>query len=426
MEEKMKVYFDCFSGISGDMTLGAFVSLGVPLCWLCDELGKLAPAGIRLTSESVIRSGITAQSVAVHSDETGVTRHFADIKALIDKSHFSSRVKNLSLEIFKRLANAEAKIHDRPRDHVHFHEVGGIDAIADIVGTALCVEYLGIDKIVSSPIPLGRGFVSCCHGILPLPAPATLALLKGVPVVGSDVEQELVTPTGAAIITTLAESFGDMPPMIIDAVGYGAGKREHESIPNLLRIVSGRNAASGVGLSENIHTETISVVETCIDDMNPEYLGYLMDRLYADGALEVYLIPYFTKKNRAGTMLQVLCREPETRVMIGRILSESTSLGVRHHRIQREVLAREIMAFESSFGEVTVKRVTDPSGDIRIVPEYDVCSRIAGKHDIPLRTVYDNIAAEVRRAFFFVVGELTVAAGRFVRRFAGFVDDFAP
>jgi len=235
----MIAYFDCFSGISGDMTLGAFFDLGVPVEWLRDRIETLPLTGFEVLAETVSRNGIQAKSVEVRVNDRATSRHYEDIKFIIEKSPLSSEVKQRSLDIFERIADAEALIHGCPKEKVHFHEVGGIDALVDIVGTALCVDYLTIESIIASPIPVGRGFVDCQHGVLPVPAPATLAILKGIPVYGTKIPHELVTPTGAAIIATLAESFEEMPDMIIDKIGYGAGKRELKSQPNLLRIILG-------------------------------------------------------------------------------------------------------------------------------------------------------------------------------------------
>ena len=287
-------------------------------------------------------------------------------------------------------AEVESGIHGCSKEKVHFHEVGGIDAIVDIVGTALCIEYLGIKNVIASRIPLGTGFVSSRHGILPVPAPATLAILKDVPVYGTGIEHELVTPTGAAIITTLAKSFGTMPDMIVGRTGYGAGEKDIESIPNLLRVITGTVLDRQKGYSK----DTIVVVETCIDDMSPEVFGFIMDRLFEDGALDVYWVPIFMKKNRPGTMIQVLCRRNHQEKIIHRILSETTSLGVRYYDADRAELARDSITVKTIFGNMQVKRVKDLNGNFRIVPEYEVCKRIALEKNIPFRVVYDTISKE--------------------------------
>ena len=389
----MKAYFDCFSGISGDMALGALIDLGAPVDWLQNELSRLPLDGFRLAITPLMRNGIRATSVRVEIEDSGHSRDYKKIKSLLEKSPLSDDTKATSLTIFEKLALAEAQIHGCTPDEVHFHEVGGVDAIVDIVGTALCLEKLGIDKVVSSKIPLGSGFVDCRHGKLPVPAPATIEILKGVPVYGGEVASELVTPTGAAIITSLAKSFGPLPPMRVERTGYGAGQRELPDRPNLLRIITGTAAVS----SQDVSTDDVTILETCIDDMNPELFGYLMERLFSDGALDVYWIPLHMKKNRPGTMVQVLCEEAVKDRLIQRLLSETTSLGVRFYKATRKILAREQLTIRTSFGEIRVKRVKDADGSERLVPEFDVCREIALKRDLPLRVVYDTIAREAAK-----------------------------
>ena len=389
----MQAYFDCFSGISGDMALGALIDLGAPVDWLQNELSRLPLSGFRLAITPMMRNGIQATSVRVEIEDSGHSRDYKKIKSLLEGSPLSEDTKLKSLKIFEKLALAEARIHGCTPDEVHFHEVGGIDAIVDIVGTALCLEKLGIDRVISSRIPLGSGFVDCRHGRLPVPAPATIEILKEVPVYGSDAAAELVTPTGAAIITSLAKSFGPLPPMRVAKTGYGAGQRELPERPNLLRVVTGTADA----WAEGVTTDEITILETCIDDMNPELFGYLMERLFSDGALDVYWIPLYMKKNRPGTMVQVLCEEAGKDRLIQRLLSETTSLGVRYYKATRRILAREQLTIHTSFGEVRVKRVRDPDGSERLVPEFDVCRKIALKRDLPLRVVYDTIAGEAAK-----------------------------
>lgn len=392
----MLAYFDCFSGISGDMTLGAFIDLGVPVKWLQDSLGGLPLTGFDLSVSTISRNGIKAKSVQVHAEDDVKSRDYAEIKRLIKKSSLSGSIKQRSLEVFARIADAEAVIHGCPRDRVHFHEVGGIDAIVDIVGMALCVDYLGIEKVISSRIPLGSGFISCRHGTLPVPAPATLGILKGIPVYGTGIPHELVTPTGAAIIVSLAESYDTMPDMIIEKTGYGAGKRDLESIPNLLRVIIGTESSHQTANRTDHQKDTIVVMETCIDDMNPEVFGFLMERLYEKGALDVYWIPIFMKKNRPGTMVQVLCPKNHKEILIDCILSETSSLGVRYYDAKRRMLARERILVKTAYGDIQVKRIIEPDGSTRIVPEYEICKKIALEKNIPIRVVYDNIIKSVQ------------------------------
>lgn len=382
----MIAYFDCFSGISGDMTLGAFIDIGVPVKWLKETISAMPLKGFDLTVKEVVRNGISAKSVDVSVTGELPSRNYAKIKSVIENSTLSDNAKNISLTIFEKIADAEATIHKCEKENVHFHEVGAIDSIVDIVGTALCVEYLGITKFMASKIPFGKGFVKCQHGLLPVPAPATLAILKDVPVYGTDIEQELVTPTGAAIITTLTEEFGTIPGMVIKKIGYGAGKNENTTIPNLLRIMIGEGRAA--------LNDTIDIVETCIDDMNPEIFGYLMDRLFDDGALDVYWIPIFMKKNRPGTMIQVVCSKSKKEQIIHRILTETSTLGVRYYGAQRYMLERDYIEKETSYGLIPIKRVKESDGSFRLVPEYEVCKKIALEKNIPIKVVYEKILNE--------------------------------
>ena len=393
----MIAYFDCFSGISGDMTLGAFFDLGVPIEWLKDRLEAIPLTGFEVLAETVSRHGIQAKSVEVRVKDDATSRHYEDIKSILEKSPMSSGVKQRSLDIFERIADAEALIHGCPKEKVHFHEVGGIDALVDIVGTALCVDYLKIDSVIASPIPVGRGFVTCQHGTLPVPAPATLGILKGVPIYGTKIPHELVTPTGAAIIATLSESFEEMPDMIIEKIGYGAGKRELETQPNLLRIVLGTEITNSEKELGVYQADQIVILETCIDDMNPEVFGFLMERLFEKGALDVYWIPIFMKKNRPGTMIQVLCPENYREVLMTCILSESSSLGVRYYHVKRRMLGRERITVKTVYGEIEVKRITELDGSSRIIPEYEICKKIALEKNLPIRVVYDTILVQLNQ-----------------------------
>jgi uncharacterized protein (TIGR00299 family) protein len=380
-------YFDCFSGISGDMVLGAMVSLGVPLEWLRAELASLSVAGYSLSSEKVSRHGIQAIQVGVHIEETHHHRTFRTIADLIDKCSLSERVREKSLAIFDRIAAAEASVHGIAKEEVHFHEVGSVDAIVDVVGACLCFEYLGIEKVVASPLPLGGGFVKCRHGTLPVPAPATLQIVKGIPVYAGPVEKEMVTPTGAAIIAEFASSFALLPTMHIDEIGYGAGTRQLDLQPNLLRVIVGR---PGESMSHG-HLDKLVMVECNIDDMNPEWFGYLMEKLFDDGALDVFWVPIYMKKNRPGIMVQVLCDVDKRDRMAERILSESTTLGVRFREVYRKCLARKVVEIETQWGRVAAKQVVGMDGSPRTIPEFDVCRQIAQEQAIPLRKVYDAI-----------------------------------
>lgn len=387
-------YFDCFSGISGNMTVGAFLDMGVPLKWLQDQLSGLSLDGFSLSTDTIFRHGIQARHFQVHGQGDSIHRHYDDIKLILEKSPLSSNARQTSLAIFDQVADAESRIHGVEKAKVHFHEVGAIDSIVDIVGTALCLEYLGIDTIFSSKIPLGNGFVDCQHGTLPIPAPATMEILKDVPVYGTGITSELVTPTGAAIIKGLARDFVDMPLMTIEKIGYGAGSRNLPNRPNLLRVVTGQMHALSAENTEKLLEDTVVLVETCVDDMNPEIFGYLMDRLFDDGALDVYWIPVFMKKNRPATLIQVVCDMDKRNPVINRILSETTSTGVRFQPIQRAKLMRETVTVSTTFGDVLMKKITAPDGKIRLVPEYESCKKIALSHKIPIKNVYEIIDRE--------------------------------
>ena len=380
----MDIFIDCCSGISGDMTLAAFIDLGVPLDWLKETVSRLPLPGFDIRLSSVSRNGIAARKVDVLVDAGQPARNYAAIRSLIAASPLSEPTRRQSLAMFEKIARAEAAIHGCAIETVHFHELGGVDAVVDIVGTTLCVEYLGVRNATAAPVPLGSGTVRCAHGILPVPAPAALEILKQVPVYGSDIPGELVTPTGAAIITTLSDRFGSLPLMSVDAVGYGAGSHETPGRPNVLRIIAGR-FQNPVTVSE---PEPLLMVEACIDDMNPEIYGYVMEKLFADGVLDVCWIPVYMKKNRPATMIQVLCEQNHRDVIVNRILSETTTTGVRYYPVRRSILPRRIFELVTVFGPVSVKEITRPDGSIHITPEYESCRQIAAERDVPVLEVY--------------------------------------
>jgi hypothetical protein len=381
-------YFDCFAGISGDMVLGALIDLGVPGDFIVENVRSMPLDAFQLEISTASRMEIHGQHVkVVVEDRNRQARDYGDIKSLIQNGPLSDRVKGLSLKVFERLAGVEASIHDCSKESVHFHEVGGVDAIVDIVGAALGLEWLGIDKVFASEIPVGRGFVDCQHGTLPVPAPATLALLDGVPVYGTGVPHELVTPTGAAIITCLAEQFGPMPKMLIGKIGYGVGARDLEERPNLLRVILGE-------LDSEQDKDSVMVVETNIDDMNPEIFGFVMERLFEDGALDVTWIPVFMKKSRPGTMVQVICKETDRDALVRRILSETTATGVRYYPAERTKLPRKVKEVTTSYGKVRVKEVSGLAGRVSMAPEYEDCKKIALEKNVPLKVVYETILKE--------------------------------
>ncbi|MCP3876159.1 MAG: nickel pincer cofactor biosynthesis protein LarC [Desulfobacteraceae bacterium] len=391
----MIAYFDAFSGISGDMTLGALIDLGVPCDWLEKELSSVLN-GFQLKTNIVYKHHLKATDlVVIVEGEDKSSRNYKDIKALIEKSTLSEKVKENSLLTFEKIAKAESHIHGKDIETVHFHEIGGIDSIVDIIGSFLSVEYLGIKKIYASSIPLGSGFVTCSHGKIPVPVPATIAILKDIPVKPSDAKTEIVTPTGAAIISTLASCFGEMPEMMIKQVGYGSGKRDTgSSLPNLLRVVLGEGTIDKQIKGSAIQNESIHVVKTNVDDMSPEVSGFLMETLFENNALDVCYIPVHMKKNRPGIQIEVICRKEHLDDIIQIILTQTTSIGVRYHLCERSFLLRETAVVETSFGKLQVKKITDPDNRIRFVPEYTVAKKVAKQKKIPLKDVYQQILSE--------------------------------
>jgi hypothetical protein len=386
------LYFDCFAGISGDMTLAALVDLGVPRTLLVRELAKLRLSGYSLRFLRLSRMGVSGlQAVVTCKKQPGHQhRSLRDIERIITRSALTGAVKQRSLDIFRLLARAEAQVHNTKAAEVHFHEVGALDSIIDIVGCAIGIDYLGIEACAASPLPLGHGFVECDHGTLPIPAPATLVLLRGVPVYQSEVEAELVTPTGAAILSSLVSRFGPLPSMRIKKTGYGAGTRQLESIPNLLRLILGETEAG-------ISRDHVVIIEANIDDMSPEITGYLMERLFADGALDVALLPVYMKKNRPGTLVQVICHADRQQLLVQTLFRESTTAGVRFYHAERAVLARDAQTVKTRFGAIKVKILFGAQGP-RAVPEFEACRRIARKTGKPLRDVYEEVLRAVQHA----------------------------
>jgi len=388
-------YFDCFSGISGDMVLGALVDLGWPVEELKRELDKLDLFGYRIEAKKVAKRGILSTQIKIRATEEKKERTLEDILSILDKSKLEEMVKGRSRAIFTKLASVEAKIHGKSPQKIHFHELGGLDTIIDVVGAVAGMNYLGVEKAYSSPLPLGKGFVKCSHGILPLPAPATLELLKEVPVYGSDIEAELVTPTGAAIISNLAENFGEMPPMKIEHIGYGAGQRDL-TIPNLLRV--------SIGVIRKAYEEdVVSLIQTNIDDMNPEFYEHIVDRLFHEGALDVFLTPIQMKRTRPATMLSVVAGQEKMEKMLEIIFDETTTLGIRISKIKRRKLNRENRKVSTKYGKIKVK-IGKHDGVVKnISPSYEECRKIATHLKIPLKKVYQ----EAKQAAFDLLGKRT-------------------
>jgi len=380
-------YIDCVFGVSGDMILGALVACGVPLETLECELGKLNITGFSLRGEKVSHAGIAAQRIEVLTENQHEHRHLSHIRDIIESSALSDRVKRQAVDIFTRLAEAEARVHGTLPETVHFHEVGALDAIVDVVGACIGLEYLNVDTVVSTPLYLGTGMIECRHGMMPVPVPAVVELTRNIPVVRTGIEGEMTTPTGAAIVTTLASSYGPAEAFTPVAVGYGAGSRRREHIPNVLRIT--------VGESRTDYDEDRCVlVETNIDDMNPELFGYVSGRLFEAGAKDVWTTPVIMKKGRPGTILSVLAEVHDADMIADTLFTETTTIGVRLTEVARKKLRREERTIETRYGPVLVKVVFVNSGE-RITPEYEDCVRIARKQGIPLQEVYD----EVRRSF---------------------------
>lgn len=374
-------YIDCIAGASGDMLLGALIDAGLPAAALEAELAKLHIDDFHLHFSKVSKNGFGATKVDVHAHDHAPERHLREIREIIEKSEVSQTVKDRAMRVFTRICEVEAGIHGMSVDEVHLHEVGGVDAIVDVVGVLAGVELLGIERVVVSPLPMGRGFVKGAHGQIPLPAPATIGLLKGVPVYGSPIERELVTPTGAALLVELADAWGPMPAMTLREVGYGAGTRDLV-IPNVLRIMSGDSSATGPWL-----TETITVLETHLDNDRGDTIGHAFQRLMAEGALDVVSIPAQMKKDRPAHVVKVLAK-PEDADRLERILFEETStLGIRRSDTRRDALHRHFDTVETRFGPIQVKIAHLPGGGLRATPEFEDCRKAAEQHGVSLHAV---------------------------------------
>jgi pyridinium-3,5-bisthiocarboxylic acid mononucleotide nickel chelatase len=386
----MKIcYFDTIGGISGDMTLGAFVGAGFRFDDLVGELEKLGLSGYELEASHVERNGIVATKIdVVISEQPKYHRHYTDIVALIDKSALSASVKDCAKKIFYEIAVAEAKVHNATLEKVHFHEVGAIDSLVDIVGVAICLEHFGIDACYSSPVKVGSGgFVNSQHGLLPVPTPATMEILKGYPTVLTDIPQELATPTGAAIIKACSRGVLDVERVNVASIGYGAGSRELGKTPNLLRVLIGE-------LEIAKEADEIVSIEANIDDMNPELYPYIIERLLSAGARDAYLVPVVMKKGRPGIVLTVLADCEKVDAALKVIFLETTSIGVRMKTMGRRKLERRIKDIQTSFGTVHVKAVMNDGKEI-LIPEFEECKRIAVEKNLALRDVYRTLEKEL-------------------------------
>jgi uncharacterized protein (TIGR00299 family) protein len=383
-------YFDCFSGISGDMCLGALLAAGMPLQRLRQGLKRLPIEGYTLTVKEVRRSGLRATAV-----ETRVTdprkvkaRRYGQVKGLIGRSTLSPGIKRKGIEIFKSLFEAEAAVHGVPHDRAHLHELGAVDCLVDVMGVLICLEGLGIDKVLSSSVNVGSGEALTAHGAYPVPAPATAELLRGVPVYSSGTPHELTTPTGAAILRGVSSGFGSIPAMSLGAVGLGAGGRDIRGRPNVLRVLIGE---------QRVAPEEVVLIEANIDDMNPQVYEHAMERLFKGGALDVYLTQIVMKKGRPAVKLTALCTEKNRQALLDTVLRETTTLGVRLSRAERVVLERTMRQVDTDYGTIRVKEARLGDGTLRRTPEYDDCRRAAKGHGVPLLEVLGECTRRLDR-----------------------------
>jgi uncharacterized protein (TIGR00299 family) protein len=409
------LYFDCFAGAAGDMVLGALIDAGVKLDDVRRALGSLAISATTVWTERVTRTGISATKFCVKGEHAPldhahdhnrdhdhdqsprhghshvrtepdeekhhqVHRTVADINRLIDGSALSRSGRDRAKELFARLGEAEAVIHGTPLDQVHLHEVGALDSIIDIVGTVFAMETLGVDRVVASPLNVGSGMVRTAHGLYPIPAPATVRLLRNAPIYAGAQKVEMVTPTGALLVTGYAQEFGPVPPMRVTQIGYGAGNRDFADMPNVMRVIIGESDAA-------VASHTVVVIEAEIDDMNPQIFGVLMDHLLAQGSLDVFYTPIQMKKNRPGTLLSVIAAPTDRQALTGTIFRETTTIGVRYREMTRECLDRRTVTVSTAVGEVRIK-VAERNGQImNAAPEFEDCVRLAGEHNVPAKDV---------------------------------------
>ena len=381
------LYLDCFAGISGDMFLGALVDLGVGLKELRSGLKHLPVDGYRISAKATTRSHLGGTKVDVEVTKRQPGRGIREIERIVGKSRLSADVRSGAMRAFDALVNAEARVHRIRREKVHLHEVGAVDAIVDIVGTMIGLERLGWPRVVCSPLNVGSGTVTMSHGTFPIPAPATAELIRGRPSYANEIDGELVTPTGAALAVTLSDDFGPLPSMRIRRIGYGAGSREHPGYPNLLRVFLGDLVDQAA-----IH-ETVLVLETTIDDMNPQIYGHLMERLFSAGALEVFYTPSQMKKNRPGTMVTIICPVQRLEEVSTVIFKETTTIGFRYLPMGRIELGRKIESVDTPYGPVSVKKSFHNGELVQATPEYEVCRTLALKAEVPVKEVQRAAAA---------------------------------
>jgi hypothetical protein len=388
-------HFDCFSGISGDMTLAALIDAGVDADAIRRGLDSLG-LSIRLEIEKVRKGGFAATYVHVEAPEESSHRFLPEVEEILGRGSLTPKQRELALRIFRRLAEAEAAAHGLPLEKVHFHEVGALDSIADIAGVAIGLDLLGVERFTSRPVPTGTGMVKCAHGLMPIPAPGTAALLKGVPLAPSSIKAELTTPTGAAILTTLVQEWLDAPVMTIERIGHGAGKREFVEQPNLLRLFVGISAEASPGRQSGEYlTDQVWVLETNLDDLPAELVGYCYDLLLQAGALDVFSTPIFMKKNRPGVLLSVLAPVTALPALEEILFRETTTFGIRRYPVQRHKLNRRAHTVSTPWGPVQGKLGWLEGRPPVFSPEYEDCARVARQHGVALREVY----AQVQRAY---------------------------
>ena len=379
-------YLDCFSGISGDMLLAAFLDAGMPEEYLRQQLASLPLTGYELTVTTIHDQGIGARQLTVDCAGAQPLRHLHDLTAIIAQSTLAPALKDRAMAVLAALAEAEATVHGVRVEDIHFHEVGAVDTIVDIAGALIAYEYFGIKRLVVSPLPMGRGFVDCAHGRLPLPAPAVCRLLQGLPVYGVNIERELITPTGAALVKILADDFGPMPTMRLDAVGYGAGARRPAAgePPNLLRLSLGKGQAGD-------SPDEVRILTTNLDDWQSETFPYLAESLLRAGALDVSLTPILMKKGRPGYALQVMCRREMAATLENIIFKETTAIGLRYRDEPRRILPRQSVQVTTPWGALTAKKVSLPEGE-RIYPEYEECRKLAERTGQPIAAIYQAVS----------------------------------
>jgi len=400
------LYFDCFAGASGNMILGALVALGIDRNELIEELKKLDIADFEIEFTTKNKAGISAIHADVKVPEEKKHRHLHNIEKIINDSRLNYSVKRRAVKIFTKLAEAEAKVHGIELQKVHFHEVGAMDAIIDVVGACIGFDMLGIEKFICSKIHVGSGFVNMAHGKFPVPPPAVAEILQNVPIYSTEIEGELITPTGAAIIAAVCEEFGQIPEMKIEKTAYGAGTRDYADFPNALRLILGETEnqlrITNYELRDEnneqrtTNNEQLTLLETNIDDISPEVLGFVMERAFEAGCLDCWFTPIQMKKNRPATMISILCENGKVEIFKELLFTETSTLGVRISNIDREFLERETQKFETEFGEIAVKIAKYDGKIVNVKPEYDQMREIAVKSKIPVKEIERRILREIK------------------------------